>query len=236
LILRSLVAALLVAAPAAAATKAPVRPAAAKVDWTKTYAVTLEGGFVRGNPRARIKLIEYASLTCPHCRVFHEAAMKTLLGTYVASGNLSYEYRSFVLNGPDYAAALVARCSSDPRTFFSAVNSFYLDQSVWTQPFAELGEAENKRIQALPEDQRVAAVAVAGKLDGYATKLGMARPRFDACIANKAQADKLLAMRKSAVETYKITGTPGFLINGVYQADVFDWAKLEPLLQAAMKP
>ena len=236
MILRSLVAALLVAAPAAAATKAPVRPAAAKVDWTTTYAATADGGFVRGNPVARIKLIEYGSLTCPHCRAFHEAAMKTLLGTYVASGNLSYEYRSFVLNGPDYGAALVARCSGNPRTFFSALNSFYLDQSVWTKPFADMSDADIQRIQALPEGQRVAALAVAGKLDVYAAKLGMSRPRFDACVADKTQVDKLLAMRKSAVETSKITGTPGFLINGVYQADVFDWAKLEPLLQAAMKP
>ncbi len=215
--------------------KTPTSPKHAATNWTETYAATPDGGFQRGNPNARVKLIEYGSLTCPHCRAFHGEAMPTLLSKYVASGKLSYEYRSFLLNPPDYAAALLARCSGNAKTFFSALNSFYPDQPEWTQPFINLSEADSKRLSETPEDKRIAALAVVGKLDIYAAKLGMNRARFDACVSDKAAADKLLDMRKVATETYKVSGTPGFLINGVYQEKVYDWAALQPLLDAALK-
>ncbi len=213
----------------------PVAKPAATASWTETYAATPDGGFRRGNPDARVKLIEYGSLTCPHCRDFHAEAKATLV-KQIATGKLSYEYRSFVLNGPDYAASLIARCSGNGRTFFSSLDSFYPDQPQWLQPFATLSEDDAKRIEALPEDKRVAAIAVAGKLDAYAAKLGMSRPRFDACLADPVQAAKLLDIRKVGVERFKVTGTPGFIINGVYQDNVYNWAALEPKLMAALKP
>ncbi len=225
-----------VAAKPVAAGKAMATAKPATAAWADVYAATSEGGFRRGNPNAAVKLIEYGSLTCPHCSAFHGEAMRTLLGKYVASGKVSYEYRSFVLNAADYGAALVARCSGNPKTFFSALNSFYPDQPLWTAPFINLSEADSARLEALPDDKRIPALAVIGKLDVYAARLGMNRARFDACVADKAQTEKLLEIRKVAIETYQVSGTPGFLINGVYQDKVFDWASLEPLLQAALKP
>ncbi len=213
---------------------APSRPAMS--NWVETYAATPEGGFRRGNPAARVKLVEYGSLTCTHCRAFHGEAMRSLLGKYVASGKLSYEYRSFVLNGPDMGAALVARCSGNAKSFFSALNSFYPDQPQWTQPFTTLSEDDRTRMTALPADKQIAALAVTGKLDSYAATLGMSRARFDTCVGDKAQADRLIEIRQAAVETYKVTGTPGFILNGQYLDDVFDWAALEPKLQAALAP
>jgi protein-disulfide isomerase len=47
--------------------------------------------------------------------------------------------------------------------------------------------------------------------------------------------DRLLAIRADAVQNHKLQGTPSFLINGRMQTDVFDWAALEPLLDAAVK-
>ena len=238
-VIRLLAAALLiagVAAPATAATKPAMASKAAPTKWADVYAATPEGGFRRGNPAARIKLIEFGSLTCPHCRAFHGEAMRTLLGTYVASGNVSYEYRSFVLNGPDYGAALVARCSGNAKTFFAALDSFYPDQPQWTEPFTKISDADGEQIAKLSPDKQIAALALLGKLDVYAAKLGMTRARFDSCVADKAAADRLIEIRKVAVDTYKVTGTPGFIINGSYQENVFDWRSLEPKLQAALKP
>jgi protein-disulfide isomerase len=223
-----------VAAPKAAPKAAPAKPAA--TNWAETFAATPEGGFRRGNPAARIKLIEYGSLTCPHCRAFHGEAMRTLLTSYVATGKVSYEYRSFVLNGPDIAASLIARCSGDARRFFSALDSFYPDQPQWTLPFTKIGEDDSKKIGELPPDKQIAALALIGKLDTYAAKLGMPRAKFDQCVADQAAADRLIDIRKAAIDSYKVTGTPGFIINGVYQEDVFDWRSLEPRLQAALKP
>ena len=228
-----LMAGLALAPPVTGKPAAVAKPAAAH--WADVYAATPEGGYRRGNPNAKVKLVEYGSLTCPHCRAFHQEAMTPLIDKYVAAGTLSYEYRSFIFNAPDIAAVLIARCSGDAKTFFSALNSFYPDQPTWTQPFIDVSEADQKKLNELPEDKRIAALAVIGKLDVYAAKLGMSRARFDACEADKVQTDKLLAMRKVASETYKVTGTPGFLINGMYQEGVFNWAALEPLLQATLK-
>ena len=62
-----------------------------------------------GNPKAKVKLVEYGSLTCPHCRHFAETGMVPLKA-YVKSGKVSFEYRNYILNGIDVAATLVARC------------------------------------------------------------------------------------------------------------------------------
>ena len=95
----------------------------AGTDWTKVSAATPEGGFRIGNPDAKVKLLEFASLTCPHCKDFHESAFATIRDKYVASGNVSYEFRNFVLNGPDYAATLLARCKGAPG-FFALADAF----------------------------------------------------------------------------------------------------------------
>src|SRR5205085_7269252 len=81
-------AATLIISPAAAV---PQKRAAA--DWTKTVIATPEGGFRMGNPRAKVRLVEYGSLTCPHCRHFAATATGPLKA-YVKSGRLSFDYRT----------------------------------------------------------------------------------------------------------------------------------------------
>jgi protein-disulfide isomerase len=63
----------------------------------------------------------------------------------------------------------------------------------------------------------------------------MPRAKFDQCLADKGALDKLIELRKQATDTYKLTGTPGFIINGVVQEAVYDWKGLEPKLQAALQ-
>lgn len=220
------------AAPAATAA-VPAAPAGA-TDWLSVVVPTPEGGFRLGNPDAKVKLLEFASLTCPHCGDFHAAAFEAIKTKYVASGNVSYEFRNFVLNGPDYAAAMLARCQG-AEPFFGLLDSFFKDQASWTEPFGKLGQADSARLSALPEDKQIAALAEIGKLDGYVRTRGMPRARFDQCLADKGAFDKLIEMRKQATDTYKLTGTPGFIINGVVQEDVYDWKGLEPKLQAALQ-
>ena len=216
--------------PVAAKAAAP----AGKADWLSVTTATPEGGFRIGNPNARVKLLEFASLTCPHCKDFHAEAMDTIKKKYVASGNVSYEFRNFVLNGPDYAASILARCQG-PQPFFGLLNAFYTDQTVWTEPFTKMTEADSKKLSALPQDKQIAALAEIGKLDTYVRTRGMPRAKFDQCLADKGQLDKLAALRTQAVDTYKLTGTPGFIINGVTQTGVYTWAGLEPKLQDALR-
>jgi protein-disulfide isomerase len=151
----------------------------------------------------------------------------------VASGDVSYEFRNFVLNGPDYAASLLVRCLG-PGPFFGLLNAFYTDQSSWVEPFTKMSAAEQQRLQGLPQDQQIAALAEAGKLDAYVRMRGITRAKFDACLADEKALKTLADMRTQATDTYKLTGTPGFVINGKTQDGVFDWKSLEPKLQAAL--
>ena len=80
-------------APAAAAGKAAPKAAAAR-DWSRTVAVTPEGGFRMGNPAAHVKVVEYGSLACPHCRHFEETGYRPLVQKYVRTGQVSYEFRN----------------------------------------------------------------------------------------------------------------------------------------------
>ena len=221
------------AAPAATSAAKSAAPAATK-DWTTVVAATPEGGFRMGNPDAPVKLIEFASLTCPHCKEFHEEAMATIKAQYIAPGKVSYEYRSFVLNGPDLAASLLARCQGAP-TFFNLLNAFYANQESWVAPFMKLSPDEAKRIGALPQDQQIAAIATAGGLDAFMRTRGMPKAKFDQCLSDQGAIDTLTKIRNEAVDKYKVTGTPGFALNGAPLEGVHRWSDLQPKLQAAIK-
>jgi protein-disulfide isomerase len=222
------------AAPAGDAPAAPAVAAPAGQNWADMIVATPEGGFRMGNPDARVKLVEFASLTCPHCREFHEAAAATIKSKYVASGNVSYEYRNFVLNGPDYAATVLARCQG-ASTFFGLLDNFYVDQASWVEPFSRIGKADQEALAKLPEDQAIARMADLGGLADYVKLRGITRAKFDQCLADPAQLKAINDLRNQAVNELKLTGTPSFIINGTVQTDVYTWADLEPKLQAALR-
>jgi len=92
----------------AAATPAASTGAVAGKSWLEEMAATPEGGFRLGNPDAKVKLVEYASLTCPHCRDFKDESDAELRAKYLATGKVSYEYRNMLLNTPDMAASILA--------------------------------------------------------------------------------------------------------------------------------
>lgn len=221
------------AAPAPGAANAQQGKAATGKNWLGVVAATPEGGFRVGNPAARVKLVEYASFTCPHCKDFHETGVEKIRRDYVATGNVSYEYRSFVLNGPDYAASLLARCQG-PAAFFNLANALFASQTQWIEPFAKLGDADAKRLGALPQDQQIAALADFGGLDDFMRQRGMTKARFNQCLTDKAAVDKLAEMRGIATGKYQLGGTPSFLINDKPVEGALSWETLEPRLKAAI--
>jgi protein-disulfide isomerase len=230
--MRLALALLIAAAPLAAQPARAPRPAAA-ADWSARVATTAAGGILIGNPGAAVKLIEFGSLTCPHCRAFHESGFPAIRTRWLAAGQVSYEYRPFSLNGIDLMAGLLLQCQPAPQAW-AFLNRVYARQDQLVQPFMAITEAERTRIQGLPADDQGPAMAQAGKLPEFAAAAGIAPARYDACIAAKPGMDRLMAIRTDAVQTHKLTGTPSFLINGQMQADVYDWAALEPLLTAAV--
>ena len=215
-------------APHAKPAAKPVKAAAR--DWTKVVAATPEGGFRMGSPAAPVAIVEYASLTCPHCRHFAETAMKPLLQNYVRTGKASYEYRSMVLNKLDLAATLVARCGGASR-FFPLADKFYATQPAWIARFEALPAAEKARLQKLAQPQMMLGVAKATGLVPVAAAHGIAPARARACLVDTGAAERLAAMYQAARDR-GVKGTPTFFVNGV-QVPAGDWPSLEPHLRSA---
>src|SRR5687767_4143934 len=85
-------------------------PAPNNGDWTQVVSETPEGGYRMGNPDAPVKLIEFASITCPHCAEFAEAGAEPLESTFVRSGQVSWEYRPYMIFPTDPGIFALLRC------------------------------------------------------------------------------------------------------------------------------
>ena len=210
-----------------AATAAPRQTVKAKADWARTFGVTPDGGFRMGNPRAKIAVVEYGSLTCPHCRHFAETAVGPLVAQYVRTGKASYEFRPYILDGVDIAANLVARCNG-PAAFFPMAADLYATQPLWR---ARVSDADIERLGALSQGQMMLAVAEQTGLVLTGAAHGIAPAKARACLADEAAGERLAAMRQSA-SARGVTGTPTILVNGRV-VPAYDWASLQPFLKRA---
>lgn len=216
---------------AAATATSPATPGR---DWTAVLAATADGGYRIGNPDADVKLVEYGSVWCPHCREFHEKAMAKLKSDYIATGKVSYELRNFVLNGPDMLATLLVRCDPAPATYWRRLETFYARQQEWEMNFINLKEADLKSLQSLPQEQQMPAYARLAKLNDFVRPQGITNAKFGQCVTNKAEIDRLTASNNRATKDFNLTGTPTFIINGVTLDNTATWETLEPKLKAAL--
>lgn len=222
---------LLAAAALPAAAAAPAgRPAPARVDWARNVVATPEGGFRMGNPAARVKLVEYGSLTCGHCANFAKAGMASLVGNYVRGGEVSYEYRNFILNGLDVAATLVARCGGAGR-FFPVADTLYATQGQWMGRVGSLTAAQKAQMNALPENLRLGRLAELAGITRLAARHGIAPAQAERCLADQAAFDRLGKMVEAG-EAQGVQGTPTFFFNGA-NIGTHTWATLEPILRDA---
>jgi len=212
----------------------PLTDAAARVvqrDWTRTVTRTPAGAFVIGNPRAKVKLVEYLSLTCSHCAHFAEQGWGPLRTHYIGKGLVSLEVRHAVRDGFDLAASLLTRCAG-PAAYLGATEAVFAKQAEWGERASRFsGEGLDDK----PIDERLIAMAKGVGLDTLFESRGMPAARVDACLSNAAEQKALAAMANEAWSARKIEGTPAFLIDGVIQPDVSSWDALAPRLAAAVK-
>ncbi|PSJ37626.1 thioredoxin domain-containing protein [Allosphingosinicella deserti] len=209
---------------------APARKAAAPArDWTKTIVTTAEGGYRMGNPAAPVKLVEYGSLTCPHCAHFNASA-KAALEARVRTGKVSFEFRNFVLNGIDVTATLLSRCAA-PANYFRLTESLYAAQPQWIGRISGLPQAEKDKLKTLPEAERLARIADIGGLTQIAAAAGVTPQKGKACLADPAALARLEKMAEAAA-AQGVQGTPTFFVNGkMVRAD--DWSAIEPEIRQA---
>jgi protein-disulfide isomerase len=163
-----------------------------------------------GNPNAPVTIIEYASLTCPHCAQFHTEVLPELKERYIAPGKVRLIYRDFPLDQTALDAAALAHCAG-PDRYFRMLDVLFETQSNW----------------ARAEDP-IAALKRLGKLGGLTDQ------EMAACLADEELTDGILHERLAGQNEYDIGSTPTFIIDGkAYPGsrDVEEFVKLiDPLL------
>ena len=204
-------------------------------DWTQTVSLTQDGGMLMGNPDAKVKLIEYGSLTCPHCREFDEKGAEPLMNTYVKSGQVSWEFRNYVRDAFDLAATLIARCNG-PSSFFPLARALYKDQPNWEAKMQTAPQAQIEALQAMPSAQIPAAAARLAGLQEWAAARGVPEAKSTACLADSNGVNKLVEMNANATQQFPdFPGTPTFVLNGKMVENVATWDTLEPKLREALR-
>lgn len=143
-----------------------------------------------GNPDAPVTIIEYASMTCPHCRSFHVDVLPHLRRSHIDTGKARLIFRDFPLDQLALAAAMIARCAP-PASSMAVTTRLFEMQPVWTQasdPVAALTEAVES--------------------------FGMDRQAVDTCLRNEEIGRPILEQAIHGQQTFDIRSTPSFVIDG----------------------
>ena len=202
-------------------------------DWSTIVTKTPEGGFLMGNPNAKVKLVEFGSMTCPHCAEFEEQGAKPLIDNYVKKGLVSYEFRNYVRDPFDVTASLIARCGGEA-SFFGLTRGLYAEQRDWVGKIQAADPARMQALQTMSPGQQFATIADVAGLKQFAALRGLPRAKAEACLADEAAVNQLVQMNSDAQSTYNIPGTPSFLINGTLVENTAAWAQLEPKIKEAL--
>jgi protein-disulfide isomerase len=208
-------------------------PAPKNGDWSKIVTKTPEGGFLMGNPNAKVKLVEFGSLTCGHCAAFEEQGGEALVDNYVKKGLVSWEFRNMIHDPFDMTAALLARCGGEAN-FFGLARNLYADQKEWIGKIQAADPAKMQSLQAMPPAQQFSTIADVSGLKQYAATRGVSLARSEQCLADEAEVDRLVQMNTDATISYGNLGTPSFLINGVLVEKTHSWDVLEPKIKEAL--
>lgn len=200
--------------------------------WSDVVAATPAGGFVMGNPDAPLKLIEFASYTCPHCREFAEAGNEPLIQKYVESGKLSFEFRAFVRDPIDITVALLARCAGK-ETFFPLKDQFFANQNAMFQRIQTQDQALFENAMQGDIGSRFVKVAELAGLIEFVKQRGIAETQARACLADAQAVEAVAKSNETASEQFKISGTPSFVLNGQPLENTATWPVLETKLRDA---
>jgi len=197
--------------------------------WGETVTVSDDGGYILGNPDAPIKLIEYASHTCPACANF-SATGKQGIEEYVATGAVSFEQREVFLNTFDVVIAGLAQCG--PKEQFQP-----LSDQVWTnldEIRASWGP-NGAAIQAAGEQPmatRFVALGEATGLINFFSARGVSADQARACLGDEAKMEAMVTTGTDSAAEANVQGTPTFILNGS-RVDGIGWTEVETALRNA---
>ena len=212
--LRRLAFAAVFSTAALAANMASAAGAAPEADRTVDMATVLKPGTLPeltvGDPSG-VPVVEYGSLTCPHCATFSREIFPELKKDYIDSGKVRFIFREFSRNSLDVAAFLLARCVGDDKAF-AAVELLFSQQDKWA--FVD------KPLEPLITAMRPA---------------GLTHDQAMACLKDQAKADAMLAVEKRATDEIKMSGTPTFVIDGKVYGGELSIDQLKAILDPLIK-
>jgi protein-disulfide isomerase len=203
--------------------------------WADVVNATSDG-VMMGNPNAKVKLVEIASLGCPYCKRFEDEGAPHLI-EYVKSGRMSWEFRPYLIHGPiDMAANLIVHCNG-VKSFFPLVQALYKDQLVWMGKVEALPPSQVEQVQNLPTNQIFVAMASLAGLQDWAAERGLPQAKSNQCLSDPKLIDHEVQVTSDVNTQYPdFKGTPSFVINGkLLPQDTSTWDKLQPQLEQAMK-
>jgi protein-disulfide isomerase len=187
-----------------------------------------------GNPDAKVKLLEFGSMTCPHCREFDEAGGQQLIDRYVKTGQVSWEFRNYIRDPFDLTAALIARCNG-ANSFFPLTRALYKDQPNWVAKIQATDQAQLEQLQNLPPNQQFVQVAKLAGFQDWAAARGVPQAKSGQCLANENSVNQLVQITSDATAQFpNFQGTPTFVINGKMLEKTATWEALEPQLRNAL--
>jgi len=149
-----------------------------------------------GAEDAPVTIVEYASVTCPHCATFHETVYPQIKQKYVDTGRVRFVFREFPTPPATLAVAgfMVARCAAektDKSAYFAVLDNLFRTQMTW----------------AFGDDPR-------GELLKIAAQAGMDEQAFTQCLERKDILAGINEKVENGAEEYEISGTPSFIIDG----------------------
>jgi protein-disulfide isomerase len=165
-----------------------------------------------GNTNAKVTIVEYASMTCPHCAAFHTTIYPELKKKYVEPGTVRFVFREFPLDPRAGAASMLARCAG-PDKYFQMIEVLFSRQEQWAF------------VKGSPIDE----------LKNIARQLGMTEDGFNACINDKKMLEALEVIRNRGSEQYGVTSTPTFFINGKKLSGGQDLAAFDKVIEPLLK-
>jgi protein-disulfide isomerase len=172
------------------------------------------GDMMLGQPNAAVTIIEYASMTCPHCAHFHDAVYPRLKKEYIDTGKVRFIFREFPLDIKAAAGSMLARCvgKDDPNKYFAVVDILFRTQESW------IG------------NDTVAALRRIGRQAGFSDQA------TDTCLADQSTLDAIKTTQEFAADKLKVNSTPTFFVNGTILkggAEIEEFRKvIDPLLKS----
>jgi protein-disulfide isomerase len=147
------------------------------------------GEMALGDPNAKNVIIEYASMTCPHCQRWHTDIYPQLKAKYIDTGKVYFIFRDFPLDPLATSAIMLAHCV--PGRFFPLVDLMFDQQSNW----------------AFVNDPKTA-------LQGLVKQAGIGQDQFNQCLTNQSLLDGVQAVQNRGKDKFGVGATPTFFING----------------------